>query len=87
MLSYIFTQINPLFNTDLLNFVVSVLLWSWSFSVCFSRLLNGRHYFVDILIGIMVGFVDSFLISSFLWMSPEQTENILSVFSSRAPET
>ena len=86
VLSFIFTQIYPLFSIDYLNFVASVFLWSWSFSVCFSRLLNGRHYFVDILFGVAVGFVDSFVIFSFLWLSPKQSENILSFFSSRVLE-
>ena len=65
--------------------MTSILLWVWSFSVCFSRLLNGRHYLFDVLIGALLGFFEGFVVS-YLWMSSERAENILSFFSDEAPE-
>lgn len=83
--AFIFSQINPLFDLGYLNFVASTLFWGWSFSVCFSRLLNGRHFLFDVLVGVGLGFFEGFVVSC-LWMSSEQAESILSFFSDEAPE-
>ena len=85
LLAFTFTQIYPIFDIGYLNFVASILLWVWSFSVCFSRLLNGRHYLFDVLVGVLLGFFEG-LVVSYLWMSPERAENLLSLFSDEAPE-
>ncbi|EFX79639.1 hypothetical protein DAPPUDRAFT_319444 [Daphnia pulex] len=76
LISFIFTQINPLFGNGYLNFVVSLLIWSWSISVCFSRMLNGRHHLLDVVTGAVIGFVEGSLVISALWMSSEKAENI-----------
>ena len=85
LIAFIFSQINPIFDIGYLNFVASILLWVWSFLVCFSRLLNGRHYLFDVLIGALLGFFEGFVVS-YLWMSSERAENILSFFSDEAPD-
>lgn len=77
LISFIFTQINPLFGNGYLNFVASLLIWSWSISVCFSRMLNGRHHLLDVVTGAVIGFVEGSLVISALWMSSEKAENIL----------
>ncbi|KAI9558751.1 hypothetical protein GHT06_015540 [Daphnia sinensis] len=85
LISFIFSEINPLFDLGYLNLGVSLLVWVWSFSVCFSRILNGRHYLFDVLIGVLIGFVEGFLVS-YLWMSSERAENFLNFLSDEAPE-
>ncbi|XP_046456224.1 phospholipid phosphatase 6-like [Daphnia pulex] len=85
LIAFIFSLINPFFDIGYLNFGVSLLLWGWSLTVCLSRILNGRHYLFDVLVGATIGFVEGYLVS-FLWMSPERAENILNFFSDEAPE-
>lgn len=77
LISFIFTQINPLFGNGYLNLMASLLIWSWSISVCFSRMLNGRHHLLDVVTGALIGIVEgSFIIISSLWISPKKAENI-----------
>ncbi|KZS17611.1 Inactive phospholipid phosphatase 7 [Daphnia magna] len=76
LISFVFTQINPLFSNGHLNFVTSALIWSWSISVCFSRMLNGRHYLFDVLTGAVIGLCEGSVIVSPFWMSPEQAEGL-----------
>lgn len=84
-MAYIFTLIYPLFDTGFMNLVISLILWIWAFSVCLSRLLNGRHYLFDVLVGISLGIVQGFIVS-YLWMSSEKAENLLHIFSDEAPD-
>jgi membrane-associated phospholipid phosphatase len=85
LIAFIFSLINPFFEIGYLNFGVSLLLWGWSLTVCFSRILNGRHYLFDVIVGVFIGFLEGYLIS-YLWMSHEQAENILNFLSDEAPE-
>lgn len=85
LIAIIFTQINPIFDESFLQLVTSAIIWTWSISVCISRLINGRHYVFDIAAGIAVGFLESFIVSR-IWMSPERAENILNFFSEEVPE-
>ncbi|KAI9558750.1 hypothetical protein GHT06_015539 [Daphnia sinensis] len=80
LIAFVFTQINPLFDNGHLNFVISTLIWSWSISVCFSRMLNGRHYLFDVLTGAGIGLCEGSFIVSFFWMSPEQAEGLRRFF-------
>ena len=85
LLATIFTQIYPLFEQGFLHLISSLLIWSWAAAVCFSRLVNGRHYVFDVTIGVVVGLLEGLAVS-YLWMSTEKAVNILSFFSGEAPE-
>lgn len=85
LISFIFTQIFPLFENGYLYLGVSIFIWTWSTIVCLSRLLNGRHYLFDVLVGIVIGFLEGILVS-FIWLSSEQSEKVLTLFSEDAPE-
>ena len=81
LISFIFTQIYPLFVNGYLNFVSSVLIWSWSISVCFSRMLNGRHHLLDVVTGAVIGMIEGSFIVYPLWMSSKTAENIFKFLS------
>ena len=85
LISLIFSCIDPLFVGTFFQLVVATFVWTWCLTVCISRLINGRHYFLDVLAGIVVGFLESFIIGK-LWMSSERAENFLSFFSEEVPE-
>lgn len=85
LLAVILSSISPLFETGFPHLLATVSLWTWAISVCFSRLVNGRHYLLDVIAGICLGFVESFFVSR-LWMSPQRAENFLNFFSDEAPE-
>ena len=85
LIAFIFSMINPFFDIGYLNLCISLLLWSWSLTACFSRILNGRHYLFDVVVGVFIGFLEGYL-TSYLWMSTEQAENILNFLSDEAPE-
>jgi len=48
-------------------FVVPI--WIWSISVCISRVLLQRHFILDVVGGIALGYLE-FLLSGFLWIGP-----------------
>ena len=75
LLAIMYTQLSPLSEEWILQLLSLVLLWGWSISVCMSRLLNGRHYLLDVLAGITVGFIESYAVAYF-WRSPEQADNM-----------
>jgi len=79
LITLIFSQISPLFNSGAIHFLLASFLWIWAFAVCASRILNGRHYLLDIVGGIVAGLLTSKLVS-WLWMSPDQVGFILHFF-------
>ena len=86
LIAAIFTRIYPLFDDDsIIFFLSSIIIWMWAFSVCLSRLINGRHYLFDIVSGICIGYFESLLIAK-LWLSSQTSENILNLFFDDAPE-
>lgn len=85
LLAFIFTQISPLFEQGLLHLVCSLMIWAWAAAVCVSRLVNGRHYVFDVVVGVFAGFLEGLLVS-WIWMSPEQAEKFLNFFSGEVAE-
>lgn len=58
------------------NFLVSLVGWivfSWAVATTSSRILLGHHFFFDVLIGCVVGVLESVLYTKFLVIPPEVT--------------
>lgn len=85
LLAIMYTQFSPLFDEWILQTLCYILLWGWSISVCASRLLNGRHYLLDVTAGIIFGFAESYVVQYF-WRSPEQADNLFNSFNEDVPE-
>lgn len=47
-----------------LNSILIVIMFFVAFAICSLRIILGAHFFIDVLAGIILGFVVSFLISS-----------------------
>jgi membrane-associated phospholipid phosphatase len=62
-----------------------VFIWIWAFSVCISRLINGRHYLLDVVSGIGIGFLEAYFVSK-LWLSSQKAENMFNVLFDDIPE-
>ena len=50
--------------------LTEVALLIWSVAVCISRVLLGRHHVLDVVCGVLVGYVEFLIVEAF-WMSPE----------------
>ena len=53
-----------------LNFFVMLPITAWSFAVCLSRVLLGRHHLLDVAAGIAIGIVEAILLRCIL-IGPE----------------
>jgi membrane-associated phospholipid phosphatase len=86
LIAGIFTEIYPLFDYGSIVYLIySVFVWIWAFSVCISRLINGRHYLLDVVSGIGIGFLEAYFVSK-LWLSSQKAENMLNVLFDDIPE-
>ena len=56
-----------------LNFVFRLGLVIWGPSVAVSRILLGRHHFLDVVAGVVFGIINV-IFMSFVWMSSERSE-------------
>jgi len=59
-------------------YLFSVLTF-WTLFVCISRVLLGRHHAGDVIVGMLLGFVE-FKIMDLIWMSPETAYSFLWLF-------
>ena len=73
----------------LANLLVSVLTWlvySWAVATTSSRIILGRHFIFDVLVGCVVGILEGTLYNSFLVIPTEASEGvhdyIFSIFAS-----
>jgi len=80
LLAIMYTQFSPLFEEWILFMLTFVFIWIWSISVCLSRLINGRHYLLDVVAGVLVGFAESYIVQ-YLWRSQEQANSFFNYFS------
>lgn len=80
LLAIMYTQFSPLFEEWILFMLTFVFIWTWSISVCLSRLINGRHYLLDVVAGVLVGFAESYIVQ-YLWRSQEQANSFFNYFS------
>lgn len=67
------------------NFLVSVVTWlvfSWAVATTSSRIILGRHFFFDVLVGCFVGTLESILYNNFLIIPPEVSEAVHAYISS-----
>jgi len=85
LLAIMYTQLSPLFDEWILHSLTCAFLWTWCICVCLSRLINGRHYLLDVVVGILVGFTESYIVQYF-WRSPEQADSLFNYFKEDADE-
>lgn len=67
------------------NFLVSVVTWlvfSWAVATTSSRIILGRHFFFDVLVGCLVGILESILYNNFLVIPPAVSEAVHAYISS-----
>jgi len=78
MLAVLFTFLWPL----------PALLWIpvivWSLAVSVSRVVLGRHHILDVVAGVMIGLVES-VILSMMWRNEEQAASIMNMFGGEDP--
>lgn len=86
LLAIMYTQLIPLFDEWILYSLSVVLLWTWSFTVCLSRIINGRHYVLDVVAGVLTGFAESCVVQ-LLWRSPEQADSWFDYFNNYFRDT
>lgn len=60
-----------------LGVIVQVLIIAWSVCICLSRILLGRHHVIDVICGIILGFVEYQLVMSFLWLPRDLCEGLI----------
>merc|ERR1711997_937014 len=65
MLAALLTLVAPI------NFILWLPLVAWAGAVCVSRVLLGRHHILDVVAGVVMGW---------MWRSEEQTKYIMSLF-------
>ncbi|GIY17120.1 phospholipid phosphatase 6 [Caerostris darwini] len=51
----------------------------WCFSTCASRVLLGRHHVGDVLLGVILGYIE-YLIMDYVWAGPETADWYLNIF-------
>jgi presqualene diphosphate phosphatase len=51
-------------------------LLAWWFSICISRLLLYRHHILDVVGGIVVGFLEA-AVMAVIWIGPETAKNLV----------
>jgi len=56
-----------------------IFLMSWSLSVSISRVLLQRHYFLDVVAGIVIGYLEALIINAF-WLSESSAQNVAYFF-------
>lgn len=54
-----------------------VLVIVWSFSVCLSRVLLGRHHISDVIFGAVLGVVEYEVVNSWLWLPRDLCESLI----------
>ena len=65
-----------LFNWAI-HFLFIPSLVAWAFSVCISRILMRRHHILDVIVGIVLGFVESCIIG-FIYLDNDTCTNLIS---------
>ena len=83
LITQIFTKISPLAESGLAYIIIFLSLWMWALCVCLSRILNGRHYVLDVVCGVVVGFIASIVVSG-IWLSPESADSFVHFFREEA---
>lgn len=73
MLTYIFISSTP----DM--YLLHPILIVWCLCTCVSRILLGRHFVGDVLLGMVLGYVE-YAIMDYVWASPEAAKWYLDVF-------
>ncbi|XP_024403550.1 uncharacterized protein [Physcomitrium patens] len=66
-------------GVQLANLLVSIITWlvfSWAVSTTSSRIILGRHFFFDVLVGCLVGILETLLYSKFLVIPDKVSEGI-----------
>lgn len=64
---------------DFLGAFVSWLVTTWAVSVSVSRVLLGRHHVGDVIVGVILGIIESKIVEN-IWFNSESTHNILQFF-------
>jgi len=67
-----------------LPLVLQVPVVAWGGAVCVSRVLLGRHHILDVVGGLVLGFVE-YLIMSLLWMDKKTAEEWAQLFGAEDP--
>ena len=71
LLTLLLLNFNPfahelLFNQTYQNLGINIFLCVLAFITCVSRFLLARHYFTDVLAGVLIGFLNYFILVVFL---------------------
>jgi len=78
MLAVFFTMLSPL----------PILFWlpviAWSLTVSVSRVVLGRHHILDVVCGVVIGFVESCILA-WCWRDDQQAAFIVSMFGGEDP--
>lgn len=72
--SFFFTHLYPM------NIVFIIFIWTWSASVCISRILMNRHYILDVVGGCVLGFIEGCLMF-LLWLQDDTAKWLISFLS------
>lgn len=70
-IAYFFAFLYPV------SIIFSLPLIIWSASICVSRILLRRHHILDVMAGVVLGFVEG-LIIGYIWLSRESSTYLLS---------
>jgi len=68
-----------------LNFLLFLPIVAWSAAVCGSRVLMGRHHILDVCCGVVIGLLESFIMSK-VWLSGAEAGSLVkNVFGGEDP--
>jgi membrane-associated phospholipid phosphatase len=70
MILCFFTLLSPVY------FIFWPALFTWTVSICISRLLLYRHHILDVLAGVVLGLFEAFFLA-IIWLNQESCESVM----------